>query len=113
MKILVKVAAGKILVFDPHEVFYIEGERNDSLVRTARKRLYRSTQPLASWEKRLRGTPLVRIHRSYLVNLDRVREIRRRGGDPNDWELKLDPPVNAVLPVSRKYYATVLKALEG
>jgi DNA-binding LytR/AlgR family response regulator len=54
----------------------------------------------------------VRIHRSYLLNLDRVREIRLRRGDPNDWEVKLDRPVNAVLPISRRYYAAVLEYLE-
>jgi len=40
------------------------------------------------------------IHRSWAVNLRRVREIRpaSEGG----WEVKLDPPVNQVLPVSRR-----------
>ncbi len=40
------------------------------------------------------------IHRSWAVNLRRVREIRPapEGG----WEVKLDPPVNRVLPVSRR-----------
>jgi DNA-binding LytR/AlgR family response regulator len=34
------------------------------------------------------------------VNLNRVFELRSRGGD--EWELKMDPPVNKVLPVSRR-----------
>jgi len=40
------------------------------------------------------------IHRSWVVNLRRVRKIRPapEGG----WEVKLDPPVNRVLPVSRR-----------
>ena len=42
-----------------------------------------------------------RIHRSYTVNLNRVREMRLRRGDPNDWELKRVPPVNKVLPLNR------------
>ena len=50
-------------------------------------------------------------HRSYLVNLGRVRELRLRRGDTNDWEVKLDPPVNAVLPVGRGYLAKLKKAL--
>jgi len=40
------------------------------------------------------------IHRQYVVNLRRVREIRRRAGS-REWEVKLEPPVNRVLPVSR------------
>jgi DNA-binding LytR/AlgR family response regulator len=42
----------------------------------------------------------LRTHRNYLVNPDRVRHVRRRSSG-EDWELKLDPPVNRVLPVSR------------
>jgi DNA-binding LytR/AlgR family response regulator len=42
----------------------------------------------------------VRTHRNHLVNPLHVREVRRRPGG-EDWELRLDPPVNLVLPVSR------------
>lgn len=58
---------------------------------------------MADWEKKLRGRDFVRIHRSYLLNLDRLREVRHRRDDPNDWEVKLEPPVSSVLPVGRKY----------
>ncbi len=44
-----------------------------------------------------------------MVNLRRVRAIRRRPtGD--DWELKLEPPVNRVLPISRSHLEEVWKA---
>ncbi len=61
--------------------------------------------------KRLAGGRFFRIHRTYCVNLDRVREIRRRRNDPNDWELKLDPPVNSVLPLGRSAYLRIKKEL--
>ena len=54
---------------------------------------------------------MLRVHRSFLVNMDRVRELRLRSGDPNDWELKLDPPVNKVLPVSRPGYTLMRRRL--
>ena len=111
MRIPVKTSPGRILLLDLAEIYYIEGERGDALVRTARRTRYRSVQRLIDWERKLRGKGFVRIHRSYLVNLDRVREVRLRGGDPNDWELKLVPPVNAVLPVGRSYYPALRKAL--
>ena len=38
-------------------------------------------------------------------------EVRLRRGDPDDWELKLDPPVNAVLPVSREDLSRLHKTL--
>ena len=111
MRIPVRTAPGRILLLDAAEIYYIEGEKDDTLVRTARKARYRSTHRLAAWQRRLASRGFVRIHRSYLVNLDRVREVRLRRGDPNDWEVRLDPPVNAVLPVSRLYLANLRKAL--
>ena len=41
-----------------------------------------------------------RIQRSYIVNLDRVYELRTRS--EGEWELELDQPVNKVLRVSRR-----------
>ena len=32
-------------------------------------------------------------------------------GNDNDWELRLDPPVNAVLPAGRTYLARLRRAL--
>jgi hypothetical protein len=36
------------------------------------------------------------------VNVRHVLEVRRRRGEA-DWEVKLEPPVNRILPVSRTY----------
>ena len=104
MKIAVKVGRGRVRFLDVEEIYFVQGERHDALVRTARRRLLRSTQRLDEWEESLSGGRFVRIHKSYLVNFDRVRELRLRKGDANDWEVKLDPPVNTVLPVSRTGY---------
>ena len=46
------------------------------------------------------GESLIRIRRSRPQNLARIRQIRRRKGSL-DWELKLQPPVNRILPISR------------
>ncbi len=70
------------------------------MVRTARKNVYRHVEPLEEVEDRLPSPPFFRIHRPYIVNLDRVFELRTRG--EGEWELKMDPPVNNVLPVSRR-----------
>jgi len=45
------------------------------------------------------------IHRSWAVNLRRVREIRPTAD--GGWEVKLDPPVNRILPVSRRRVSTL------
>jgi len=54
------------------------------------------------------GESLIRIRRSRPQNLARIRQIRRRKGSL-DWELKLQPPVNRILPISRNAL-TKLKA---
>ena len=110
-RIPIKTGPGRIILLDAAEIYYIEGERGDTLVRTHRRARYRSTDRLSSWERRLGGTGFMRVHRSYVVNLDRVRELRVRRGDTNDWEMKLDPPVNRVLPIGRAYLTKVKKAL--
>ena len=49
------------------------------------------------------------IHRNHPVNLARINDIRQRKGR-EDWELKLEPPVNRVLSVSRGQIGKLLKA---
>ena len=88
MRIPVKVAPGRVLLLGAASVYYLEGERGGALVRTARRKRLRSTRPLAEWEERLRGA-----------------------GDPNDWEVKLDPPVNAVLPIGRTQLPAIREVL--
>ena len=97
----------------PVRAYYIESDGDDALIRLSGKRRYKSIRPLSSWATTLRAHGFFRIHRSYLVNLNRVREIRLRAGDTNDWEVKLDPPVNAVLPIGRSYYARLRKVMAG
>ena len=53
--------------------------------------------------------PFFRILRSYIVNINRVLELRLRGR--RDYEVKMDPPVNKVLPVSRDRYPELAKLL--
>jgi len=111
MRIAVKVSGRRYVMLDPGEVYYLESDGHDTRVRTARKTRLRSVRNLGQLEKALKPHGFLRVHRSFLVNLDRVREVRLREGDDNDWELKLDPPVNVVLPVGRGYRAEVRKKL--
>jgi two-component system LytT family response regulator len=106
----VKSRAGRVLLLDSDKIYYVEAAGDDSLIRTARARVYKHVEPLDEVQNRLPSPPFFRIHRSTIVNLDRVLEVRYRTG--RDVELKLDPPVNKVLPVSRDRYAD-LAALLG
>jgi DNA-binding LytR/AlgR family response regulator len=111
MRIAVKVTDRRYVMLDVEEIYFLESDGHDTSVRTARRSRFRSVRSLGESEKRLKPLGFLRVHRSYLVNLDRVREVRLRKGDDNDWELKLDPPVNVVLPIGRGYVASLWKEL--
>jgi DNA-binding LytR/AlgR family response regulator len=111
MRIAIKVSNRRFVLLDVDEIYCLESEGHDTWVRTARKSRLRSVRSLGELEKTLKPYGFSRIHKSYLVNLDRVREVRLRKGDDNDWELKLDPPVNSVLPVGREHLAGLRRVL--
>ena len=105
----IKSEPGRITLLERDQIFYVEAEGDDSLIRTARVKLFRHVEPLEEVEARLPSPPFFRIHRSYIVNLNRVLELRLRG--ERDYEVKMDPPVNKVLPVSRDRYPELAKLL--
>ena len=104
-----KSEPGRITLLEKGQIFYVEAEGDDSLIRTARVKLFRHVEPLEEVEARLPSPPFFRIHRSYIVNLNRVLELRLRGG--RDYEVKMDPPVNMLLPVSRDRHPELAKLL--
>jgi len=85
---------------EPDKVFFLEATGDDTSVRTRSARRLEDVRTLGELEPILRRWGFVRTHRNYIVNPDHVRQVRLRSGS-KDWELKLDPPVNRVLPVSR------------
>lgn len=65
---------GKILLVDYDDIVYISTQSGSVTVVTAGDRFYYSGT-LAELEERLLNTSLVRVHKSYIVNLDKVKEI--------------------------------------
>ena len=98
---LLHLADGRRPPQDPREIFFVEADGGDSLVRLRGRKRLRDVRELGELEELLAPHGFLRIHRDTLVNLRRVRDIRRAGGG-GGWEVKLDPPVNRVLPVSRR-----------
>ena len=89
MRIAIKISTRRLVLLDVDEIYFLESDGHDTWVRTARKTRLRSVRSLGELEKTLKPLGFSRVHKSYLVNLDRVREVRLRRGDDNDWELKL------------------------
>jgi DNA-binding LytR/AlgR family response regulator len=62
---------------------------------------------LKNLEEDLKGTELVRCHRSYMVNYEKVKVIRR---EKDGVHLELDLPSAIDLPVTKTYFENVMKA---
>lgn len=63
-----------ILLIDIDTISYITGESGRLEVHTTNG-TYTSNKTLTELQERLKGTSLYRVHRSYIVNLNRVREV--------------------------------------
>jgi DNA-binding LytR/AlgR family response regulator len=108
-RVLLHHHGGRRVPLEPDEIFLLEALGDETEVRTRGRRRLRDVRALGEVVERLSPGTFVQIHRSMAVNVDRVTEIRRR---PNgrDWELRLEPPVNRVLPVARKRLGALWEA---
>ena len=101
-KVLLHLSSDLRRAVDPAGVYYMEAVGGDTLLRRRGRTPIKDVRRLGDIMKTWRNRGFVRIHRNHAVNLRHVLEVRRRTA--NDlWEVKLAPPVNRVLPVSRNY----------
>ena len=99
---------GDVVLLDAYEIFYIEVDGHDSVIRTARRKTLRSSARLSRLVQRLPQPPFFRCHESFMVNLDRVRKVERKG---RDLRLRMDPPVNRLIPLGRGRVAEFRKLI--
>ena len=109
-KLPVKNKNGSIDLIEIDSIFYLEAKEGDTIIRTKRKKPYRSVQRLHELAKKLPSPPFVQCHREFIVNLNRVRAITPR--KTLDYDFRLDPPVNRRIPISRKRLKPILKVLD-
>lgn len=69
---------GRTYLLNPDEILYIESWRTNVLIKTIRCELFIKGN-LADWAQRLQRFGIIPSHRSYLVNINKVREIKRSG----------------------------------
>ena len=92
------------------EVSFAESEGNDVWLSTDQGRLRAASPGLDKLEGELADAGFLRVHRRYVVNIERVREVERgRGGELS---LVMDDGVSSVVPVSRRNAAAVRRALD-
>ena len=99
-RVLLHVTPARRIVVEPYDVYLLEADRNDTIVRKRGRHTIRDVRQLGQIAAVFSRHGFHRIHDKWCVNLRRVREIRRQR-DGRDWEVVMQPPVNRVLPVSR------------
>lgn len=90
--------AERNVLLDPGEIRYAEADRNTVWLHTDRGRLRAATRGLHNVEAEL-GDGFLRVHRRYVVNIVRVRELER--GFKGGLLLVTDVRDNEVVPVAR------------
>ena len=108
-RLLLHLDDGRRVPIEPDEIFVLEADGDETEVRTRGRRRLRDVRGLGEVVARLPADRFVAVHRSIVVNVDRVAELRRRP-DGRDWELRLEPPVNRVVPVARGRLAALWAA---
>ncbi len=107
-RVLLHVTPLRRIVVEPDDVYLLGADRNDTIVRKRGRRTIRDVRQLGQVSAVFSRHGLHRIHDKRCVNLRRVREIRRQR-DGRDWEVVMQPPVNRVLPVSRRRLSGLLR----
>ena len=92
------------------EVAYAESEGNDVWLSTDQGRLRAASQSLDKLDGELADAGFLRVHRRYVVNLSRIREIER--GLKGELFLVMDDGTNEMVPVSRRNAPAVRRALD-
>lgn len=88
----------RIYMVKVEEILAIEVNQGETTVYTEEKE-YKTTDPLTAWEEKLPNPPFMRVHRSYLVNLDKIIEIQPWFNQTYQLTVKNDLKI----PVSRSY----------
>ena len=108
-RVLIRLSDSRRVPIDPAKVYLLEAVGDDTLVRTRAKRTMRDVRKLGELMSAFEPHGFLRVHRNHAVNLRRIREIaRRKGGE--GWQVRLQPPVNLVLPVGQTHLASLWRA---
>ncbi len=85
-RIALRLEDGLRELVDPGDVFYVEARGADTLVRLRDRKLRKDVRQIDEMERLFAPFGFIRTHRSWLVNLDRCRFLRRRERG-RDWEI--------------------------
>ena len=106
---LVAVRDNRMVLLQLPEVSFAESEGNDVWLSTDEGRLRAASPSLDKLDGELADAGFLRVHRRYVVNLDRIREVER--GLKGELSLVMDDRTDEVVPVSRRNAPAVRRAL--
>lgn len=96
-RLIVQTGSGETIIRQ-EDIEYLEAARNYVVVGTAPKE-YLVRETLSNLEKTIAPEQIIRTHRSYLVNIDRIEEIRST--DTGGYEIQMQSGKR--VPLSRSY----------
>ncbi|MHA6783058.1 LytTR family transcriptional regulator DNA-binding domain-containing protein [Pseudonocardia saturnea] len=99
---VVGICGDRLIVIAPHEIRYAEADRHTVWLVTDRGRVRAAERGLSHVEDRLRRFGFLRVHRSYLVNVGRIREVER-GIGPGTLSVSTRHHGREAIPVSRRH----------
>ena len=104
------VRANRLVMVAPQEIRFAEVDGNDVWLTTDHGRVRARGRGLGRLEVELEGGRFLRVHRRYVVNLDRVREIEPAFKGAL-WLVMDAGPRREVVPVSRRRAPQLRQAL--
>jgi hypothetical protein len=107
---LVATRDNRMVLLRPSEVSFAESEGNDVWLSTDQGWLRAASQSLDKLDSELADVGFLRVHRRYVVNLSRIREIER--GLKGELLLVMGDGTNEMVPVSRRNAPAVRRALD-
>ncbi len=99
-RVLLHTSDGDRIAVDPSEVYLLEADQGSTRVRQRSKTAVVDVREIGQVAELFAPYGFLRVHREWAVNLRRVALLRLREGR-RDWELKMAPPVNQLVPISR------------
>ena len=110
IRVLVHISRGEQRVLDPGDVYCLRARGGETEIRLRSRTPLVDVRPIGEVSPLFEPYGFVRIHREHTVNIAFIRLLRLQA-DGRDWELKLEPPVNSVLPIARDRLASLRAAL--
>ncbi len=68
-------AGDRIVLLDVNDILAIEVQKGDTTIYTAEEEYY-DNQPLIKWQEKLSDYEFLRVHRSYLIQIDAIKEVQ-------------------------------------